>query len=173
MEWQSILASGAVALLSSLVTAVVAFHFDRQRHVAARRSDYANRLLDTFSRLNRYAETCAGRHGALADPVNLDRDETRRQASNDLHESWYASRDLDVLLPRAEPLTNELRAFLHAHANEARRQADGHDFDRERLKALGVLSGQVVDEADGWAADGGVVSVMVVGVEPAVKTSGS
>lgn len=137
MEWQSILASGAVALLSSLITAVVAFHFDRQRHAAARRSDYANRLLDTFSRLNRYAETCAGVYGAVADPANDNLEATRRNASDALHESWYASRDLDVLLPRAEPLTNELRKFLRAHADEAKRQADERDFDRKKLSAQG------------------------------------
>jgi hypothetical protein len=39
--------------------------------------------------------------------------------------------------------------------------------------ALVVVSGQVVDAAGGWSADGGVVSVMVVAVEEAVKTSGS
>jgi hypothetical protein len=34
-----------------------------------------------------------------------------------------------------------------------------------------VLPVEVVDAGDGWAADGGVVSVMVVEVQPAVKCS--
>jgi len=38
---------------------------------------------------------------------------------------------------------------------------------------LGVLSGQVVDSAHGWSVDGGVVSMMVVGVEEVVKGGGS
>ena len=36
---------------------------------------------------------------------------------------------------------------------------------------LGVVSCQVGDSAGGWAADGGVVSVMVVAVEEAVKSA--
>jgi hypothetical protein len=38
------------------------------------------------------------------------------------------------------------------------------------VRALGVLLHQVVDADDGWAANGGVVSVMVVEVEPGVKS---
>jgi hypothetical protein len=38
---------------------------------------------------------------------------------------------------------------------------------------LVVLSCQVVDSAGGWPADGGVVAVMVVAMEPACKCSGS
>jgi len=38
---------------------------------------------------------------------------------------------------------------------------------------LAVVPCQVGDSAGGWASDGGVVSVMVVAVEPAVKGSGA
>ena len=38
---------------------------------------------------------------------------------------------------------------------------------------LGVLPKHLVDAADGRASDGGVVPVMVVGVQPAVKSTGS
>lgn len=38
---------------------------------------------------------------------------------------------------------------------------------------LAVLSRRVVYAGDGWSADGGVVSVMVVGVEPFGKGGGS
>ena len=38
---------------------------------------------------------------------------------------------------------------------------------------LVVLTRRVVDTADGWAADGGVASVMVVGVEPVVQRCGA
>ena len=38
---------------------------------------------------------------------------------------------------------------------------------------LGVLPHQVVDAADGWATDGGVVSVMVVHVQPLVEGLGA
>jgi hypothetical protein len=38
---------------------------------------------------------------------------------------------------------------------------------------LGVVPDEVADAADGWAVDGGVVSVMVIGVKPACKSAGS
>ena len=44
---------------------------------------------------------------------------------------------------------------------------------RARIAGLAVVPCQVGDAAGGWAADGGVVSVMVVAVEPAVKGSGA
>jgi Phage integrase, N-terminal SAM-like domain len=53
---------------------------------------------------------------------------------------------------------------------------DIDDLYRHLLRAggaegqpLDVVPGEVADTADGWAADGGVVSVMVVRVEPAGK----
>ena len=47
------------------------------------------------------------------------------------------------------------------------------DASGARPARLAVLSCLVVDAGDGWAADGGVVSVMVVAVEEAVKASGA
>lgn len=41
------------------------------------------------------------------------------------------------------------------------------------VRPLGVLSNLVGYAADGWAADGGVVSVMVVGVDPVGKCVGA
>ena len=41
------------------------------------------------------------------------------------------------------------------------------------LQALDVVAADVVDAGGGWCADGGVVAVMVVVVEPAVKASAS
>ncbi len=38
-----------------------------------------------------------------------------------------------------------------------------------RAAELGIVPNEVGDSAGGWAADGGVVSVMVVAMEPAVK----
>lgn len=38
-----------------------------------------------------------------------------------------------------------------------------------RFGRLGVMNRQVVYAADGWAAYGGVVSVMVLGVDPVGK----
>jgi hypothetical protein len=45
--------------------------------------------------------------------------------------------------------------------------------DGAGTSCLAVVPGQVGDAAGGWSADGGVVAVMVVGVEPGVKGSGS
>ena len=44
---------------------------------------------------------------------------------------------------------------------------------RTRSIGLAVVPGDVADAADGWAGDGGVVSVMVVEVEPAGKAAGA
>ena len=52
-------------------------------------------------------------------------------------------------------------------STDAFRRPDQH------LRELAVVPGEVADAADGWAADGGVVAVMVVAVEPAVKAAGS
>jgi hypothetical protein len=41
------------------------------------------------------------------------------------------------------------------------------------LIRLGVVPGEVGDSACGWSADGGVVAVMVVAMEPAVKCAGA
>ena len=41
------------------------------------------------------------------------------------------------------------------------------------VSSLAVLIGEVVDAADGWAVDGGVVSVMIVLVDPVVEGVGS
>lgn len=41
------------------------------------------------------------------------------------------------------------------------------------MNELDVLSGLVGYSADGWAGDGGVVAVMVVGVEPVGKCGGA
>ena len=40
------------------------------------------------------------------------------------------------------------------------------------MSGLSVLPNQVVDAADGWAADSGVVPMMVVEVQPDVKGPG-
>src|SRR5215204_5743393 len=40
-------------------------------------------------------------------------------------------------------------------------------------RPLGVGPKEVVEAGDGWAADGGVVAVMVVGVEPVVEGGGA
>lgn len=48
----------------------------------------------------------------------------------------------------------------------------GTDATAARCR-LGVVARLVVDAAGGWAADGGVVPVMVVAVEPGVKGAGS
>ena len=44
----------------------------------------------------------------------------------------------------------------------------GHPVDLNLPIALAVVAGEVGDSAGGWAADGGVVAVIVVAVEPGV-----
>jgi len=45
--------------------------------------------------------------------------------------------------------------------------------DDDNRRRLAVVAGLVVDAAGGWAVDRGVVSVMVVAMEPRVKRVGS
>lgn len=138
MEWRNILASGGVALASSVITAVLALRFDARREMARRRSDLSDRLLDALSAVNRLAETTAGLYGAVADPkYAADNTARRSKAGAALNDAWYATRHLDVLLPSVEPLSDELRNFLRRYADEADRQANAGEFDRRGLDELG------------------------------------
>lgn len=150
MDWQEILAAGAVALVSSAITAVFGVHLDRQRELERRRSLVADRIIDHFARLNRLAETSCGLHGALAASVERVGDDDaltdrRRRASEALNDAWYASRDLDVILQAGKPITERLRVFLRLHADTCLEQLEARRFDRPAITALGDVR-TVLDE---------------------------
>lgn len=150
MDWQGILAAGAVALVSSAITAVFGVHLDRRREIERRRSQHADRIIEHFARLNRLAETSCGLHGALAASVErVDDDDTlvdrRRRASTALNDAWYASRDLDVILRSGRPVTGRLRDFLRLHADTCLEQLEARRYDRPAIEALGDVR-TVLDE---------------------------
>jgi pimeloyl-ACP methyl ester carboxylesterase len=82
-----------------------------------------------------------------------------------------ATADLDVasLAPRVQAPT------LVIHSRDDRRAPLAEGRSLATLIPDGrpvVVDREVGDAAGGWAADGGVVAVMVVAVEPAIKGSG-
>ena len=51
--------------------------------------------------------------------------------------------------------------------------ATGRSVGGQGARRLGVLSREVGCAGDGWSVDGGVVAVMVLGVEPVGKSVGA
>jgi len=153
VRWQEIIAAGAIALVSSLITAGFGIYLDRARERERRKGEISALIIDTFSRLNRLAETCVGLYGTLAASVENPRyasnvDALRTQASEALNDAWYASRDLDVVLPSAEPLTTQVRRHLREYADVATEHHEAGSNSQAELQSLG----DVRELLDGLAA---------------------
>ncbi len=130
-----------MALLSSGLTTYFGIHLDRAREKERLRSQMTTLILDSFSRLNRLAETCAGLSGTLAkavedDHYRADAASLRVRVADALHDAWYASRDLDVVLPDVGEATDRLRNNLRTRSDLATMQFERNTYNPGEFKKL-------------------------------------
>lgn len=125
-------------------------HLDRAREKERLRSEMTTLVLDSFSRLNRLAETCAGLSGTLAkavedDHYRADAASLRVQVADALHDAWYASRDLDVVLPDVGEATERLRNNLRNRKDLAITQFERNTYNPGAFEELGSVR-SILDE---------------------------